>query len=826
MKFKFVFPVLCTLGLVVSVSYGMLLPEVRQRAAVNPLEESDVFIPYQGERFNVFDWNLWKLMAQKYRGNILISPLSLKVALVLLWEGAQEQTAQELAATLQLPSGRWAPRDQFSLIIRSLQPLAGEFQLKFGTRIYLDNSISLKQSYASVIKTFYSTDIVPCNFTDVVAVTQGINSWAKNLTNGHIEKMIEDEHSLKHSVMLVMNILFFKGLWLNNNFAVHETKLGKFYESPGKTIDVPFMTAIGQFYYVESADLDAKILRIPYRGRKIAMYIVLPRTRDGLDTLIRNISPYILTSHVWVMQRLPVEVKLPKFKFDYASHMEPVLREMGIKDIFANTATLTGIAKAKRGAAELLVSEIVQKAGIEVNEEGTSAYVATEINLGNKVADQEFIASHPFLFYIEDEITGTILYMGRMENPLQTTGSTETSGTQTPIHSSDEKFIQHQLSAYPIGNSNFQRSNYFNVELLKAVSEGNSENTIISPLSVKSALTILSEGTGGQTREELLAALRLPSDPVRIRAISKDTLSLLQDSRIGSEITLANRLWVGRGIALSGDYNSLLRAYYGGDVQVVDFSDVAGASRAINDWVHHITRNIIQSIVDNEKISPDTQLLLTSVIYFNGRWLKAFDADSTRTRCFHVSDSECQEVSMMENVSKYKFAHVPSLDAQVVEIPYADGRLSMLAILPNKKGLQSLQTLCKDLAYTSVSAILSNLRESEIILQIPKFSIESRIDLRPALESLGIRDMFGYNANITGILSGRSSQVGSVLHNARIEVDEAGTVAAAATTISVVPLMGSTLDAFRADRPFVFAIVDQPTGSMIFAGRIIHPTPA
>ncbi|XP_063977855.1 uncharacterized protein LOC135162870 [Diachasmimorpha longicaudata] len=824
MKFKFAFPVLCTLGFLASVSHGM--PGIKQRASGNPLEENDVFIPYQGERLNAFDWNLWKLMAQKYKGNILISPLSLKVALVLLWEGAQEQTAQELAATLQLPSGRWAPRDQFSLILRSLQPLDGEFHLKLGTRIYLDDSVSLKETYTSVIKTFYSTDIVPCNFTDVIAVTEGINSWAKNLTDGRIEKIIEDEDSLKHSVMLVMNILFFKGLWLNNKFAAHETKLEKFYESPGKSIDVPFMTAVGQFYYVESADLDAKILRIPYSGRKIAMYIVLPRTQDGLDTLIRNINPYILTRHLWTMQSLPVEIKLPKFKFDYTSHMEPVLREMGIKDIFANTATLTGIANTKRGAVELLVSEIVQKAGIEVNEEGTSAYVATEISLGNKVADQEFIANHPFLFYIEDEITGTILYMGRMENPLQTTGNTETSDTQTRIHLSDEMFVQHQQPAYPVGSSSSQSSNYFNVELLKAVGEGNSENIIVSPLSVKSALTILTEGTGGKTRDELLAALRLPSDPTVVRAISKDSLALLQDSRLGSEIHLANRLWIGRGTYVSGDYNNLLRTHYGGDVQMIDFNDVMGASTSINDWVRQITRNMIPSIVDNELLSAETHLLLTSVIYFNGRWLKSFDADSTRTRCFHVSETECQEVSMMENVSKYKFAYVPSLDAQVVEIPYADGRLSMLAILPTKKGLQNLQNLCKDLAKTSVSAIMSNLLETEIILQIPKFSIESRIDLRPALESLGIKDIFGSHANITGILSGSSSQVGSVLHNARIEVDEAGTIAAAATAISVVPLMGSSLDAFRADRPFVFAIVDQSTESMIFAGRIIRPTPA
>ncbi|XP_011310627.1 heparin cofactor 2 isoform X1 [Fopius arisanus] len=817
---KFFAYIFCTVGTVITVSYGLVVPEVQRRFSHNPLENN--FIPYEGPQFKEFDWNLWKVMTRKYTGNILISPLSLKIALVLIWEGAQEETARELASILQLPGGNYAARNKFSVILRSLQPFTGEVPLKLGTRIYLDDSISLKQSYASVIKTFYSTDIVSSNFADALTVPHDVNSWVRNLTNGRIEKMIENESTLENPVMLVMNALFFKGIWQNNEFPAQETRSEKFYESSGNIIDVPFMKAVGEFNYVESPELDAKILKIPYLGQKMAMYIVLPRTQDGLDTVIKNINSHILMRLVRSMQIFSVEIKLPKFNLEYTSHMEPVLREMGIKSIFTNTATLTGIAKAKRGAAQVLVSDIVQKAAIEVDE--GSSYVGAAANLGS-VPDRKFIASHPFLFYVEDEITGTILYMGRMENPLQTVGNTETSTISTLMHP-DEQFSTHQLSAYPIGNGNSQRSNYFNVELLQAACEGNSENIIISPFSVKSALTILSEGTGGNTREELLAALRLPSDPTEIHALSKEALALLQDNRISSEITLANRLWVGRGIELSGDYNRLLRTHYGGDVRMINFSDVVGAAAVINDWVRQVTRNNIQSIVDNGNIGPGTQLLLTSAIYFNGRWLKSFDATSTRTRCFHTFKTDCQEVSMMENVATYKFANIPSLDAQVVEIPYADGRLSMIAILPNKKGLRGLQTLWKDLAYTSVANILSNLQETEIILQIPKFSIESKIELRPALESLGIRDLFGYPANITGILTGSSSQVESVLHNARMDIDEMGTVAAAATVISVVPLMGSTMEVFRADRPFVVMIVDRPTASIIFAGQITYPTPA
>lgn len=126
----------------------------------------------------------------------------------------------------------------------------------------------------------------------------------------------------------MMNVLFFKGTWQRNYFDPNETKVKKFYESTKKSSNVKFMTAVGNFYYAESLELDAKILRIPYFGHKFAMYFILPRTLDGLDNLIKNIDPFVLTKNVWLMQSLPTEVSLPMFKFQFTSHLEPALREV------------------------------------------------------------------------------------------------------------------------------------------------------------------------------------------------------------------------------------------------------------------------------------------------------------------------------------------------------------------------------------------------------------------------------------------------------------------------------------------------------------------
>lgn len=153
--------------------------------------------------------------------------------------------------------------------------------------------------------------------------------------------------------MLVLNAMYFKGTWFKNPFAVNKTKTGKFHTKTGATVDVPFMNTVDKFFYTESAELDAKILRIPYQvcqknkkrlnlffllffwkllsfiqGHKYAMYFLLPRSMEGLDYLIQNINPYLLNRQMWNMEESPVEVSIPKFKFTFTGHMQDILREV------------------------------------------------------------------------------------------------------------------------------------------------------------------------------------------------------------------------------------------------------------------------------------------------------------------------------------------------------------------------------------------------------------------------------------------------------------------------------------------------------------------
>ncbi|OXU25130.1 hypothetical protein TSAR_009543, partial [Trichomalopsis sarcophagae] len=786
-------------------------------------DEIDDFVPYQGERSNIFDWNLLQNLAKSNRGNLLVSPISLKLALVLLYEGAQDETAQQLATVMHLPVGILATRDKFSSVLKSLQTRRPEYALNVGTRIFLDQSITPRQRYGAILKTFYNTDIVSLNFGNAKTSAELINDYVRNVTQARVQKLVEDESKLRNSMMLIASAMYFQGTWLRQPFSVNQTQIGKFRLGDGKnTVQVPFMRSNGKFYYAYSSDLEAKILRLPYAGRKLAMYAILPQAPGKLDELVKKVSPFVINRHVWLMQELYVDVMLPKFKFDFTSKLENNLRELGIRDIFDDTATLTGILRSKSTSRRLVVTDVIQKTGIEVSERGTVAYAATEIDIGNKMNDETFQADQPFLFYIEDESTGTILYMGLVNNPLEETGISESSAApQMPSRVGGHEDAPTAPSA--IGTGVDERQNFFNVELLQELNEAKPGNVVIGTSSVKAALMILAEAAGGRTRQQIVSTLRLPSDVAQIRDVVSQSISSFKDPKSNTVLQTAIKMWLSKDVALHKDYTDILQRYYKGELQATNFADVAGTVKTINDWAKKCTNGHISSILEPNSVAADTKMVLTTAVYFKGTWLHSFDKTATRSRCFNVPKLGCQQVPLMEVVENYKYNYVPALDAQVIQIPYTGERVSMVVLLPQRLGEQALLDLSRDLAFTPVSVLLSSLQKTEVLLQLPRFGIGNKVDLRATLEKLGIKDLFDENANLTTAFPRGNVQVGAVMHNAQIQVNEEGTIAAAVSGVSVIPLMGSTVTTFRADRPFLFFLVDHQTNSILFAGRYVQP---
>lgn len=202
-----------------------------------------------------------------------------------------------------------------------LQATTPAYSLKMGTRIYIDANISIRQRYEAIVKTFYNTNVITANLSDARPLVDSINAWVSNITDGNIDKMIADgiarakysiefnrlfgmcvkiakrdffsESSVENSLMLIMNALFFKGSWRGKYFSPEATRTGEFRTSENRTMLVPFMRTINRFYYSESPELDAKILRIPYHVRETIFHYLT----DASHTLhLQFLLPSYLTS--------------------------------------------------------------------------------------------------------------------------------------------------------------------------------------------------------------------------------------------------------------------------------------------------------------------------------------------------------------------------------------------------------------------------------------------------------------------------------------------------------------------------------------------------
>jgi serine protease inhibitor len=223
--------------------------------------------------------------------------------------------------------------------------------------------------------------------------------------------------NLASATVVMLNALYFKGLWtkpFEDNLVA-----GKFHTKDGP-VSTQFMTLKHDFYFYDSTQLNALFLRLPYRGRKFSMILVLPKHQNGIDTLIDQLDSTNFQRVLWYMDPVEVNILLPKFKFDYTSHLNAPIESLGIRDIFTNDASLPSFARGTEVEGRLKVSNILQKAGISVDEKGSTAYAATEVDIVNKFGGggtKEFKADHPFLFFIEDETVGNLLFVGKVTNP-------------------------------------------------------------------------------------------------------------------------------------------------------------------------------------------------------------------------------------------------------------------------------------------------------------------------------------------------------------------------------------------------------------------------
>lgn len=352
--------------------------------------------------------------------NVILSPISVKLLLTLLSEasGDHSKTQKELSQVIPFGDSHILAREYFEKFFRSVQQKSEDYTLDLATRIYMDSFINRTQRYQAILERYYETEILSESFAAPDAVSNNINRWVANVTQGHITELVKAA-DVENAVMVMINAVYFKGLW-RQPFFENQTFASDFHTLAAGPKRSQFMSQTGRFFYVESRQLQAKILRLPYKGQKFSMFIILPNRADGFDDFVQQLDSAQLHNAKWLMDETDVHVVLPKFKFDYSSNLNAVLKSLGIHEVFTDEASLPLLDRGAGLNGRLKVSNIIQKSGLAVDEKGSTAFAATEVSLVNKFGDDgvtDFVANRPFLFMIEDERNSAILFSGKVVDP-------------------------------------------------------------------------------------------------------------------------------------------------------------------------------------------------------------------------------------------------------------------------------------------------------------------------------------------------------------------------------------------------------------------------
>jgi serpin B len=368
--------------------------------------------------------------------------------------------------------------------------------------------------------------------------------------------------------------------------------------------------------------------------------------------------------------------------------------------------------------------------------------------------------------------------------------------------------------------------NQFAFDLYRNLAGKNDDNLIFSPLSVSTALSMVLAGANSSTADEMNAALHVTIPSQRYHTAVGGLLGTLNSPSQHFELAIANRLWAEKNFSIREEYLEVTGTHYQAPVESLDFINAPEPARqTINRWVEEQTHDKITDLIPKGLITPETALVLTNAMYFNGKWASSFGAQ-THIAPFSLASGQQRSVEMMHQTSYLPYA--ATSEFEMLELPYRGGDQSLLVLLPREKhGLSALEeTLTIDL----LGQTADQLRPTYVSANLPKFKLESMFGLNETLQELGIRELFSARADLSGIADA-PLHVSDALHKAIIEVDTEGTTAAAATAI-IISVTGEcycpppTPMPFNADHPFVFALRDKRTDSILFMGRLTEPEAA
>ncbi|MBI3831691.1 MAG: sigma-70 family RNA polymerase sigma factor [Planctomycetes bacterium] len=357
-------------------------------------------------------------------------------------------------------------------------------------------------------------------------------------------------------------------------------------------------------------------------------------------------------------------------------------------------------------------------------------------------------------------------------------------------------------------------------------------NLFFSPYSISTALGMTYSGARGNTAAEMAKALRFTLAQERVHPVMGALIADMNAPQKngkprGFQLSVANSLWGQKGYPFKQDFLNLTKESYGAGLTEVDFLKAAEDARvAINTWVEQKTKDKIKDLIGKGALTGENRLVLVNAIYFKGDWESPFKKERTKDEPFHFADGKQADTPMMHQTGHYRYMEEEN-KFQALELPYVNRELSMLVFLPAEAG--GLAGFENTVTPENVAKWTAGMKSEMVRIGMPKFKMTwGTENLTETLKTLGMKDAFSLGtADFTGMADTKELFIGMVLHKAFVDVNEEGTEAAAATAVAMSgggrPRPTPEPKVFTADRPFLFAIRDNESGSLLFVGRVADP---
>jgi serpin B len=354
-------------------------------------------------------------------------------------------------------------------------------------------------------------------------------------------------------------------------------------------------------------------------------------------------------------------------------------------------------------------------------------------------------------------------------------------------------------------------------------------NLVFSPASISIALAMTYAGAATTTAAEMASALHFTLPPAQLHPAFNSldqTLASRGQGFLGGDggpmqVDITNAVWAEKTYTFEADFLDILAENYGAGVNLLDFINAPDPSRlTINAWVAAQTNNKIQDLLPSGSIDSLTRLVLTDAVYFSAAWNTPFDPTKTQDGLFTLLDGSTVTVSFMN--AQLPLPAMQGTNYVAASLPYADERLSLVVVVPNPGQFSQVES---SLDAAALGTLVAGLTSQPVLLSLPRFKVETGTSLKTLLQALGMTSAFiPGTADFSGMDGTHNLFVSDVLHKAFIDVAEKGTEAAAATGVVVEDAAVFIGLQVNANRPFLYYLCDQPTGAILFMGRVQDPS--